>query len=313
DTTAPDIHILQPQPGAVLNTGIFSIQAKYSDSDGINASSFKALIDSTDVTSSFTVSTSGASAMLQSALADGPHTVTAEIADLTGNIGRTTNSVLIDTVKPQLAIVSPAGPINISTPTALAQYSDSGSGINTNSVHVFLDGADVTGSFSVGNDSTTGILAGGTGLGEGAHALRVTVTDKAGNVADTLSNFFVDLTSPVATFTSPANDSFINSTQPALTLEYSDSGSGILPSSIRVFLQQGSGPETEITSLFAVGQNQASATIPASAPLAPGTYHLRAQLQDKAGNITNTTAAFEVDTTPPSYLIQSPAANSFLN
>src|SRR5262249_15122170 len=95
--------------------------------------------------------------------------------------------------------------------------------------------------------------------------------------------------------------------------EYSDSGSGILPSSIRVFLQQGSGPETEITSLFAVGQNQASATIPASAPLAPGTYHLRAQLQDKAGNITNTTAAFEVDITPPSYLIQSPAANSFLN
>ena len=313
DTSAPDIHILQPQSGAILNTGTFSIQAQYSDSDGIDPASFKALIDSIDLTSSFSVSTSEASATPQTPLADGTHTVTAQVADLTGNIGRATNSVLIDTVKPQLAIISPAGPINVSTPTALAQYSDSGSGINPNSVHVLLDGADVTGSFSVGNNSTTGILAPGVGLGEGAHSLRITVADKAGNLANTSSSFLVDLTPPMASFTSPANNSFINNTQPALILEYSDTGSGILPGSIHIFLQQGSAPENEITALFTVGNNQASATIPASAPLVAGVYHLRAQLQDKAGNITNTTAAFEVDTTPPTYLIQSPAANSFLN
>ncbi len=313
DTSAPDIHILQPQPGAVLNHGAFSIQAQYSDSDGIDASTFKVLIDSTDITATFTVSTSEASATLQTPLADGPHTVTAQVADLTGNIGRTTNSLLVDTIKPQLAIVSPAGPINVAAPTALAQYSDSGSGINTNSVHVFLDGVDVTGSMSVSNNSTTGALSNGSGLGEGAHSLRVTVADKAGNVADTSSDFLVDLTPPVAAFTSPANNSFINNTQPALALQYSDAGSGIAPGSVHIFLQRGSAPENEITSLFTVGAGQATAAIPASAALTPGTYHLRAQLQDKAGNITSTTAAFEVDTVPPTYLIESPAANSFLN
>jgi hypothetical protein len=310
DTKTPDIHILQPAPGAILNNVAPPIQVQFSDND-IDTTTLRVSIDGVDRTSLFTISGSSATAT-SPALADGSHTIAAQIKDLTGNLGQTSNSLLIDTIKPQLTIVSPSGPINTRTPSALAQYSDSGSGIDPASVHVVLDGVDVTATFSVAVGSTTGVL-GGSGLSEGAHQLQVTVADKAGNVAQATASFVVDVTAPLAAFTSPANNSFINTTQPALTLTYSDSGAGVDANSIHIFLQQGNTPESEITSLFTLGAGQASAAIPASSALTTGTYHLRAQVADRAGNSTTATSAFAVDVTPPTYSIQSPAANSFLN
>jgi hypothetical protein len=260
DTKAPDIHILQPAAGAILNNATPVIQVQFSDND-INPSTLKVSIDGVDQTRLFTVSGSSASAT-SPVLGDGPHTITAQITDLTGNLGQTSNAILIDTIKPQITIVSPTGALKSSTPSALAQYSDSGSGINPASVHVLLDGVDVTGTFSVAAGSTTGVLGGGAGLSEGVHQLQVTVADKAGNVAQAVSSFRVDITPPVAAFTSPVNNSFINTTQPTLTLSYSDSGSGVDPNSIHIFLQPGSGAESEITALFTVGAGQATGSIP---------------------------------------------------
>lgn len=314
DTTLPNIHIVQPSLNAILNNATPQIQVDYSESiSGVNTQTFKASVDGTDVTTLFLVQASSASATLQTPLADGPHTLSAQIASNAGNVGSSSNPILIDTIKPQLSIISPAGPVNTSTPLGTAQYSDSGSGIDPNSVQVTLDGTDITGTLGVSSSSASGALATGAGLNEGPHQFAVKVADKAGNITQSSSSFLVDVTAPAVAFSSPANDSFINNTQPAITLTYSDSGSGIDLSSIHVFLQQGSVPETEITSLLTLSASQASGTISASSPLVPGTYHLRAVVADKAGNTAPAQAAFAVDTTPPTYLIQSPAANAFLN
>ncbi len=312
DTTAPDIHILQPAPGAILNSSNAQVQVQYLDSQSLNLQSLLVTEDGANVTSAFTVSPNSATATLQP-IADGNHTIAAQIADTTGNIGHATTSLLVDTIKPQLAIVSPTGPVNTVTPAALAQYSDSGSGIDPATVRVFLDGGDVTGSFSVGSTSTIGTLGSISSLPEGPHQFRVKVADRAGNLADTTASFLVDVTAPTVNFSVPANNSFINNTQPDLALNYSDAGSGVNPASIHIFLQQGTAPETEITSLFSIGANQAAGRISAAAPLVEGTYHLRAQVVDNAGNTTSAFSAFEVDTTPPTYTVVSPVANGLIN
>ena len=312
DTSAPDIHIIQPASGSILNVASTPLEVRYGVNETIDPNTLHVSLDGIDKTAGLTVTATSATGTLAT-LSEGSHTITAQIADLTGNIGNASATLLIDTIKPVLTIASPAGPVNTATPAALAHYSDAGSGINTASVHVFVDGSDVTAAFSIGNDSAAGVISAGGALSEGAHQLRVTVADRATNVADVSSSFLVDITPPTAVFANPANNSFINSTQPALTLDYSDAGSGINTSAIRIFLQQGSAAETEITSQFTIGATEANATISAANPLAAGTYHLRAQVTDRAGNTTSALSAFEVDTTAPVYTIQAPAANSFVN
>src|SRR5205807_10020991 len=156
DTKAPDIHIVLPAAGAILKNATPAIQVQFSD-NSIDPSTLKVSIDGVDRTQLFTINGSTASAVAP-ALADGSHTIAAQIADLTGNLGQTASTLLIDTIKPQITIVSPIGAIKSSTPSALVQYSDSGSGIDPASVHVLLDGVDVTGTFSVAVGSTTGVL-----------------------------------------------------------------------------------------------------------------------------------------------------------
>ncbi|HSM87149.1 MAG TPA: Ig-like domain repeat protein, partial [Candidatus Limnocylindrales bacterium] len=309
DTQIPGIHIVLPAPGAVLNNPTPQIQVAYSDAD-IDVNSLRVTLDATDITALFsaTVTATGASAALPTPLAEGPHTIAAQIADLTGNVGQTSNTLLVDTIKPQITISSPSGPINTINPSALAQYSDSGSGIDPNSVHAFLDATDLTTTFSIGDAATAGVLS---GVSEGQHQFRVTVADKAGNVAEATSSFLVDITPPQATFANPADNSFTNNTLPSVVLNYSDGLSGVDPASVHIFLQPLNSLETEITAQFTLGAGQATGTVPAV--LAPGTYHLRAQIADKAGNITNVDSAFAVDTTAPTYNIDTPAANAYLN
>ncbi|HEX4605389.1 MAG TPA: Ig-like domain-containing protein, partial [Candidatus Angelobacter sp.] len=312
DTTAPDIHIIQPAAGAILNVASTPVEVHYGDQN-IDTTSLHIALDGVDKTAGFTVSATSATGTFAGPLSEGPHTITAQIADLTGNIGNASTTLLIDTIKPVLTIASPVGPVNTATPTARANYSDAGSGINPASVHVFVDGSDVTAGFSIGSDSAVGVLSSGGALSEGTHQLRVTVADRAGNVADVSASFVVDITPPIATFVNPANNSFINSTQPTLKLDYSDAGSGVNTSTAHIFLQQGTAAETEITPQFTFGPAEATATISAANALVAGTYHLRALVTDRAGNTTTALSTFQVDTTAPVYTIQTPAASSFIN
>src|SRR5579864_7109720 len=311
DTTAPDIHIVQPAAGAILNNPTPTVLVQIGNSTDLDPSTFHVTIDGTDDTTFFPLNGLTASGTSPH-LADGSHTINAQVAKVTGKTGQAQIGLVIDTVPPQITI-DPIGFTNNPSPPAVVRYSDAGSGVNLSTLHVLVDGADVTSTFSVGASSAQGVLATGTGLPEGQHSIQATITDNAGNVSSTGSaNFTVDLTPPTAAFTSPANSSFINTTQPTITLVYSDSGSGVDPNSVHILLQQNQ-PETEITSQFSVGPGQATATISASGALVAGTYHLRAQVADQAGNQAGPTSIFAIDLTPPTYNIVSPAANAFLN
>lgn len=315
DRTAPSIRVAAPAPGAYVTTASPALRLEYSDEDGVDTATLKVRLNAADVTHLFTIGGAAATAHLAGALTlpEGGATLTAEIRDLTGNAGSTTSTFTVDTVAPVVSVAAPVGPVNSAAPAASVTYSDSGSGIDSASLRILLDGADVTRLFAVAAGGAVGTLETVPPLADGPHTLEVSVSDRAGNPATGTGPFVVDTTLPMATFVKPADNSFLNTPAPSIELSYGDgTGSGVDPASLRVFLTRDGEAETEITSLFTIEADKASGQIPSSSALTDATYHLRATLRDRAGNPGTARATFELDTVAPTYRIVRPAQSSAL-
>lgn len=93
-----------------------------------------------------------------------------------------------DEVSPKLAITSPSEPVvvNEPSPTITLEYSDGGSGVDPDSLVVFLDDVDVTATCGAGPTSAScapGLLA------AGSHTIEAGLGDLAGNLASASINF----------------------------------------------------------------------------------------------------------------------------
>jgi hypothetical protein len=317
DTTIPTIHVSQPAPNALLNTHTPQVSIDYTDVSGVDLTTLKVFVNGTDATSLFTATSAAASAQLTSAFAlpDGPNTIKAQIANLAGTVGAATSTFLVDTTPPAIAFQAPPARTKSNTPTVTITYSDATSGVDPNSLIVTLDGADISTLVAPGASSATGVLQLNPPLTDGTHVLTAFVKDRAGNQSLPASlSFVVDTQPPTASFTAPLDNSFINNPTPTITLQYSDgTGTGVDTTSIRVFLQQGTNPATDITAYFHVGPQQATGAIPSAASVSDGTYVLSAVVNDLVGNSASARATFVVDTVPPAGTIQAPAANAILN
>jgi hypothetical protein len=316
DTTIPTIHVTQPAPNAIVATSTPQVSIEYSDIGGVDTTTLNVFLNGTNITSLFTITSSGATAQLTGtySLPDGQNTITAQINNLAGIQGTATSTFLVDTTPPTILFQAPSSMTNSNTPTVTLSYSDTGSGVNPYSLVATVDGRDVSTLIAPGPTSATGVLQLNPPLSDGTHVLSATIMDRAGNKSQpaTLS-FVVDTTPPTVSFTTPANNSFINNPTPSIVLQYSDSGTGVVTSSIQVLLQQGTNPPADITSYFQIGPQQATGAIPAAVSLNDGTYVLSAVVNDLVGNSGSARATFVVDTVPPRSSIQAPAANAILN
>jgi hypothetical protein len=134
DKTAPSV-ILSPANGSSVTNAQPTFTAGYSDAlSGISVSLVQILIDGTDMTSSFSVSSSQATYAPSSALTDGNHTWQARIVDNAGNTNTVSSTFAVvistepDTTPPDItATITP-------TPNA--------AGWNTNSVTVHFSATD---------------------------------------------------------------------------------------------------------------------------------------------------------------------------
>lgn len=317
DTTIPTIHVTQPAPNALLNTHTPPVSVAYTDVTGVDLTTLHVLVNGVDATSLFNVTSAGATAQLTTAfsLPDGENTISAQIANLAGTVGTATSTFLVDTTPPTIAFQLPTAKTNSNTPTVTIVYSDATSGVDPYTLVVTLDGADISTLVAPGASSATGVLQLSPRLTDGTHVLTATVKDRAGNQSSPASDsFIVDTTPPIVSFTAPLNNSFINNPAPAIALPYSDgTGVGVDTTSIKVYLQQGTSPATDITSYLHIGPQQATGAIPSGAPLSDGTYVLSAVVSDLVGNSSNARSTFVVDTVPPGGSIQAPAANAILN
>ena len=318
DTGAPFVRVVQPPPGQIIATATPHVFIEYSDAQGVDTTTFKLWVGPSgarvDRTSWCVAAAAGADCTIPPAdrLPEGDNVITGEIKDSTGNPGTADSRFKVDTVRPTGSLVAPANPTNVAKPTITFTYDDgAGTGIDAGSVHVFVDGADRTDRFLPGAIGVMGSLP--EALAEGEHPVRLEMADLAGNAAVVLGAFTVDTLPPSGSFTKPAADTFINDPTPELALAYGDgTGTGVVAPQVKVFLQRGSDEWADVTSYFQRGADRAIGVVPDAAPLADGTYHLRAEIQDPAGNAATIHASFQLDTVAPTYTIQTPANGAHL-
>jgi hypothetical protein len=124
------------------------IRASYSDAtSGIDTGSVLLRVDSVDVTSSATITSSDVSFLPLATLPDGPHDVYLEVSDNSApqNKAVKTWSFTVDTTPPQITnlMPTPTSVINNDQPAISASYSDV-SGIDISSVRLEVDTFDIT-------------------------------------------------------------------------------------------------------------------------------------------------------------------------
>jgi len=213
-------------------------------------------------------------------LAFGTHTVLFHATDGAGNTrdGAWTFAV-VDETPPTLAHPVPADGSRGEDrrPEIAFDLADAGTGVDADSLHVVLDGADVAaaGTFAAGHFS----LVPGTDLAYGSHHVKVTAADRSGNVMPAVEWTFAvaDVTPPVLSDPTPKDGSSGADRTPAVSLQIADAGIGIDPDTIAVSLD---GADITASGGFASGR---FSYVP-PAPLGFGVHTITARASDRAGN-----------------------------
>jgi len=197
-----------------------------------------------------------------------------------------------DTTPPALAITSPSQPvIDDPAPPITVTYSDSGSGVDTSSLSIVLDGTALTGC-TVGGAAAS---CASPMLAPGGHTLVASIRDKAGNAATASLGFTVEAAPPTVALATPAD------------------GTAVHSSSLMV-----AGTVTAQTAIASVTVNGTAvalqgASFATQVSLAEGPNLVLVQAIDALGNVGVGYARVTLDTLPPTLTILQPATGSFTN
>ena len=265
DTQAPDLAITSPAPNAWVNATSVDVTWTASDPAGIASLSL-----ATDAGPAVSLANTTTSYALQGP-AEAPHLVNLVAVDAAGNVASETAAFGVDTTPPGLAIVTPvAGTWSTSHQIqAVWMSSDAGSGIDH--VTVSLDGAA-----PIALTNSAGYIF--PNVAEGAHTVRVTAVDRAGNVAAASSTVSVDYTPPSIIVIAPVAGTTVYGA-PSVNWSATDAGSGV--ARVVVTVDGASEPA-------AVGQR----TMALPSGLAVGPHAVTVQVWDQAGNMNEATVAF---------------------
>ncbi len=140
---------------------------------------------------------------------------------------------------------------------------------------LFVDGEDLTALAAASGDSIVYVPQ--EPMFEGSHAVEV----HFGEIE--LSWQFITSTPPWVSEFLPADETFPSGSKPTIQAKYSDVGSGVDVSSIRVLLLGGRYTEpTDLTEQASIGTTELELEL--SEPLQDGPYFVQIRLQDHAGN-----------------------------
>lgn len=298
DTTGPVISAMLPSTG-YGNNAKPTVSAQFSDvGAGVDASKTSLSLDGVTVTSSL-LTASGVNYTPVNNLADGTHVVALSVTDLAGNSSQQSWSFTVDTSLPIISAQLPLNTTVTATPATqiTAQYSDSGSGIALNTVKLLLDNLDVTASAQL---NTSGLSYMPSALSSGAHSVQLSVSDMAGNAATSSWNFNIDADKPIISNQSPKDVFLQSSLNAVISASFSDVGSGIDLSRVSIFLDA-----VDITAQSVIDASSVRYQVTTS--LSQGPHTMRLLVSDKAGNQTESTWSFAVDSQAPAIVNFSPA------
>ncbi|OPY33227.1 MAG: Y_Y_Y domain protein [Methanomassiliicoccales archaeon PtaU1.Bin124] len=205
DATAPVLSITEPSSGFATNET--SVTVEWGASDAISGlAGYRFRIDGgswSDLSS--TVSYEFAD------LSNGQHNVTVRAVDNLGNTAERYIVFTVDTMMPTLSIISPANNTHYNVANVAVSWSASDQHSGIQGYRYRLDG----GAWSL-FALTTGQTF--TGLSEGTHILEIEALDNASNSAKVSMTFFVDITSPSVSISSPTANATYTTNASALSL-----------------------------------------------------------------------------------------------
>ncbi len=290
DTVPPALSFTAP--GAqVAYDATPAIALTYGDAtSGVAAATLQVALDGIDLTARCTATATAASCT-PPALAGGQHTLSARLQDVAGNLAATTATfkLSLDTQPPTLTIASPSSALVAGGPPVAIQlqYSDAGSGVDTTTLHVVLDGADLTAGCTV---AAAAAQCPPQALARGSHTLAARLADHSGNLAAATLAFQVVFPVQVA-FSAPVPDTVTG-------LAVTQIAGTVSPQAVAVTVNG-----------IAAAVANGSFTI-ANFGLHDGVNDLVAVAQDAAGNVGTASERITVDLTPPQLSISFPAAGS---
>ena len=202
-------------------------------------------------------------------------------------------NVIVDSTRPGVSILAPTANAYLRGSVSLQAAATDANGIAS----VSFAAGSASGSMS--RDANTGLWTSSwdtTGTPDGAAAIAVTVTDSASNVRSDNLNVIVDNTGPTASFTSPNANSWIRGTVP-VSFSAADTNLGTVTLGF-------AGTTVDVT-----GQTGYSLD---TRTLGDGPRLLTLTAVDLAGNTKQVQLIVNIDNTPPTAVLTSPAGGTFL-
>jgi hypothetical protein len=173
----------------------------------VDPASFRLLVDGIDQSAAAQVTAAGFSYVAATPWSDGQHTATVSIADGAGFSTQAQTEFIVDTVPPTLAITAPDAVNDSSLGQLTVSYGDTASGVLLASLHVLMDGTDITPACAIQAASASCAPA---AQGEGSHVVSATVMDQAGNMAAANLSYEVVLTPPAVIVATPLAGALLN-------------------------------------------------------------------------------------------------------
>lgn len=265
DSVAPSIAITSPSQPVITGNPTPTVAVTYSDTlSGVDTATLQVAIDSSAL-AGCTVGPAAANCA-SPALAGGHHTVTAQVRDRAGNLGTSSFGfdLVLDGEAPVIQFLSPGegSYVASATPNVIATYSDLGSGVDSASVRLALDGVDRTAEAQVTASGLTFTPV--VPLAEGVRIGTLSVRDRSGNEATASVRFTVDTIAPRVMLQLPAEFVGASALAVAGTVEDAD-------------------PTVQVV-INGVPASLSGGTFLISLVLQPGTNEIAAVATDRAGN-----------------------------
>ncbi|MHB8439436.1 MAG: Ig-like domain repeat protein [Acidimicrobiales bacterium] len=207
-------------------------------------------------------------------------------------------------------VISAPGPRGWASATPLIHVTASDANLDVSSATITLDGHWVPVAYqSTGSSQTSTYVFSyqvptDAPLAAGSHSVTFEAPDTAGNVSQLTWSFTVDNLPPVVSDAQPTGT--IASRTPGLSARLADSSSGVDASTITMTLSNGV-LSRKVAAIYDPSTGVVSYQIPSTPtgaglgqfPLLDGTYQVTVSVADIAGNHTQYSWAFSVNTLPP--------------
>ncbi|HGG8814257.1 Ig-like domain-containing protein [Enterobacter hormaechei subsp. hoffmannii] len=246
------------------------------------------------------------------AMANGEHTLTANVSDKAGNGASTTADFTVDTAAPVVTINTVAGDdiLNTSEQGQAQIISGQANGAAAGDVvTVTVGGKNFTGVVQADGSWSVGVPASVIGaLGEGSHSISVSVTDAAGNTSSATHGITLSGNPPEFTLDSISQDNVLNAQEAMQPLSLS--GTSNLPngSAVTVTLNN-------VNYQATVENGSWSVQVPVSdvLDLANTLYTVSVSGTDSVGNSGSAEANLLVDTALPQVILNTFAGDNMVN